>query len=304
MTPDLTRARSFVSTHARLLDRRRFDVITGGNDRAGILAALEGYRNDDGGFGWGLESDLRSPESQPGGALHAFEAIADAGPLTSPRAVELCDWLQSVSFRDGGLPFALPVREPAGCAPWWLDTDIQESSLQITSVVATYAHRAGEHDAAVANHRWLQSAIDYCLTAISELDDDPHAYVLLFSVWLLDRIAEHNASASELLERLRRFIPEDGVVRVQGGTEGEAIRPLDLAPVPTRPARALFDTEVIAGDLNRLANEQQFDGGWPYEAATFSPASALEWRGYTTVRALSILSAYGRLHHEAPERIG
>ena len=30
-------------------------------------------------------------------------------PTTSPRAVELCDWLASVSLPDGGLPFALPV---------------------------------------------------------------------------------------------------------------------------------------------------------------------------------------------------
>ena len=31
------------------------------------LDTLEGYRNDDGGYGWGLEPDLRAPESQPAG---------------------------------------------------------------------------------------------------------------------------------------------------------------------------------------------------------------------------------------------
>lgn len=41
----------------------------------GALAALSAYRNPDGGYGWGLEADLRARESQPGAALHAFEVF-------------------------------------------------------------------------------------------------------------------------------------------------------------------------------------------------------------------------------------
>ena len=40
------------------------------------------------------------------------------------------------------------------------------------------------------------------------------------------------------------------------------LHPLDLAPYPDRPARALFAAEVIAADLDRLAGLQQDDGGW------------------------------------------
>ena len=89
-----------------------------GGDADGVAAAVAAYRNDDGGYGWGLEPDLRSRESQPGGALHAFEVFEDIGPATSPHAVELCDWLASVALGDGGLPFAFAVTDPAGCAPF------------------------------------------------------------------------------------------------------------------------------------------------------------------------------------------
>ncbi|HEX2057737.1 MAG TPA: hypothetical protein VHI71_05135 [Actinomycetota bacterium] len=293
MTFDLDEARDFVSTHARLLDRRRFDVVTGGSDRDGILAALEAYRNDDGGYGWGLESDLRSPESQPAAALHAFEAMADAAPATSPRADELCDWLVKVTRPDGGVPFSLPVRYRAGCAPWWLDSDPGESALQITSVVAAYAHDVARHDRAVAEHEWLRRATSYCLQAIRELDAEPHAYVVLFSIRLLDRLAASDDAAVRLLEGLRAHIPRDGILPVQGGTENEVMRPLDFAPDPGTAARGLFEPGVVEQDLARLAGEQQPDGGWPYEAATFSPASALEWRGYVTVRAVSVLQRNG-----------
>jgi hypothetical protein len=295
MTVDLAGARDFVATHGRLLDRRRLGLLLEEADGAGVLAALDGYRNTDGGYGWGLESDLRSPESQPAAALHAFEAMADAAPVTTPRAGELCDWLANVSLDDGGVPFALPISQTAGCAPWWAGADASKSSLQITAVVAANAHRVAAHDATVARHEWLRRATDYCLEAIAALEADPHAYVLLFSVRLLDRVASADERAAQLLDGLRRYVPHDGRVHVDGGTENEAMRPLDFAPQPGTPARALFKSDVIEEDLDDLAEEQQADGGWPYVAATFSPASALEWRSYVTIRAVSVLQRNGRL---------
>ena len=71
VTIDLPGAADFMATHARVLDRRRFELMHGRGDVAGALAALDGYRNADGGYGWGLEPDLRSHESQPGAAHHA-----------------------------------------------------------------------------------------------------------------------------------------------------------------------------------------------------------------------------------------
>ncbi|MCY4668715.1 MAG: hypothetical protein OXC29_12105, partial [Rhodococcus sp.] len=91
MSVDLRAAVGFMAGHARTLDRHRLNLILGQGDRTAALAAVDSYRNPDGGYGWGLEPDLRSASSQPGGALHAFEAFADIGTPT-PRAVELCDW--------------------------------------------------------------------------------------------------------------------------------------------------------------------------------------------------------------------
>jgi hypothetical protein len=71
------------------------------------------------------------------------------------------------------------------------------------------------------------------------------------------------------------------------------MRPLDFAPLPGRPARQLFDDAVIAADLRRLAAGQQDDGGWTVDFDSYSPAAALEWRGYATVAALTILHANG-----------
>ena len=288
---DIHAATDFMAGHARVLDRRRFELLTSETDPSGALAALDGYRNPDGGYGWGLEPDLRSPESQPGAALHAFEVFDDIAPATAPHAVALCDWLESISLSDGGLPFALPLTVAAGSSPWWRSADPTESSLQITSIVAATALRVARHDPEVAAHAWLERASDYCLRAIGALREEPSAYVLAFSIGFLDAVHERRPEAAGLLDGLARYVPADGRVPVQGGTENEMLRPLDLAPYPGRPARELFGGEVIAADLERLAGLQQDDGGWVVDYASSSPAGALDWRGHATVRAIQILGA-------------
>lgn len=295
MNVDLSAAADFMAGHARVLDRRRHQLLMGEADRTAVLAALDGYRNADGGYGWGLEPDLRSPESQPGAALHAFEVLEDIAPATAPQAAALCDWLDSVTLPDGGVPFALPLTTAAGTAPWWDGADPKASALQITSVTAAAAWRVAAHDPAVAGHPWLERATRYCLDAIEGIDQPPFAYVLAFAVRFLDAVHDRHPEAATLLRRLGTYIPADGRVRVLGGTEDESLHPLDFAPAPGRPARDLFDPAVISADLDRLTALQQDDGGWIVDYAPISPAGSLDWRGHVTVRAIQILRLNGRI---------
>jgi hypothetical protein len=289
MSVDQSAAAAFLAGSARVLDRRRFDLLFGDGDVGPVLAAVDGYRNPDGGYGWGLEPDLRSTTSQPGGALHAFEVFADAGPAASDRAVELCDWLDSVTLPDGGLPFALPVPDPVACAPFWAGADPTTSSLQITGIVGGVAHRAAAHIPAVAAHPWLARVTDHCLVVIRGLDAAPHPMELAFAVQFLDAAARVRPEAGEVLNALRTYVPADGLLHVTGGADEEFMRPLDFAPLPGGPARDLFAGEVVGADLQRLAGDQLPDGGWAVDFDSYSPAATLEWRGYRTVQALQLL---------------
>lgn len=297
MSIEIDRATSFLATHGRVLDRRRFAVaVSKANPelRRAVIAALDAYRNADGGYGWGIEPDLRAPESQPAGALHALEAIADAGPETADTVLGLLDWLERATLDDGGLPFALPIANPVACAPFWAQADSRESSLQITAAVAAQAHRAARFDTRIGEHPWLGRATRYCFDVIASIDEPPFAYVLSFALQLLDAAADTHPEAVELLRHLGRFVPADGAVPVAGGTEGETLHLLDYAPTPGRPVRALLDEQAVTRDLERLENEQQPDGGWAVDFASYSAAATLEWRGYTTVSAITILLANGR----------
>jgi hypothetical protein len=291
VTVDLGAARAFIDTHARLLDRRRHALLSGGagGDPAAVLAALEAYRNPDGGYGWGLEPDLRSPESQPAAAGHAFEVFAEVAPVTTPHAVALCDWLDSITLGDGGLPFVRPSSTSAGVAPWFAGGDPTVSSLQITAFIAAAAHRLAADDRAVAGHPWLERATRYCLDAIAAIDKPPFAYTLAFSIRLLDALSGQSTEAAALMSALAGHVPADGQVPVAGGAEGETLRALDITPDPGRPARELVDPGHVAADLQRLASGQQDDGGWTVDYLPISPAGTLDWRGYVTVNAIQTL---------------
>jgi hypothetical protein len=292
---DLAAAAAFLTAHARLLDRQRFAVRLGGAAREPALRALDAYRNPDGGYGWGLEPDLRAPESQPGAALHAFEVFEEAGPATSPRARQLCDWLATVTLPDGGLPFALPVADATATAPFWAEADATTSSLHITAAVTAVAQRVARHDPAVAGHDWLARATRYCLDAIAAQAEPDSTLELFYSLEFLDAVADTEPAAGALIERLAATIPPSGTRHVDGGLEDEVIRPLDFSPRPGREIRRHLAPEVIEADLTRLAGEQRPDGGWEVDFRPYSPAAALDWRGYATVRSLGILQANGRL---------
>ena len=292
MTVDLAAAAEFMASSARVLDRRRFDLLFRDGPVEPVLAAVDGYRNPDGGYGWGLEPDLRSGTSQPGGALHALEVFADVGAEASDRAVELADWLTVVALPDGGLPFALPMPDPAACAPFWVGADPTTSSLQITAIVAGAAHQAAARIPALAAHPWLAQATDFCLTAV--VDPGPaHPMELAFTVQFLDAAAPALPEAADVLDRLRPQVPPDGLLHVTGGAEDEFMRPLDFAPSPGGPARTLFHPGVVEAELERLAAAQQPDGGWDVDFGSFSPAATLEWRGHRTVQALCLLRDNG-----------
>ena len=71
MPIDAQAAENFIWNTARLVDRHRYAFLFKDGPAGPVIDALRGYRNPDGGFGHGLEPDIRSPERQPAATLYA-----------------------------------------------------------------------------------------------------------------------------------------------------------------------------------------------------------------------------------------
>jgi hypothetical protein len=288
--PDLAAARQFVHSHGRLLERRRFEFLYGDaqGDPELVLRALEAYKNSDGGFGF-LEPDLRAPASQPSAVLYAFEVLEEipADSATAQLTSDALDWIATVTNDDGGIPFVLTSATGFDHAPWWAPADPAPSSLLMTAGVASVAHRLG------LDHPWLNTANTYIWDQIGTLKLSD-AYAFRYVVHFLDAVPDR-ARADAELDVLRERVPDDGVIAVESGIEGETVGVLETAPGPDSAGRRLFPEALAEQELDELAAAQQDDGGWDFPWTAWNPAVAWEWRGMVTLIALNRLRANGRL---------
>jgi hypothetical protein len=97
MSADLAAADQFLLREARLLERRRFEWRFGDGSAAAVFAALLGFRNDDGGFGNALESDLRGRSSQPVPLERALELLDEIDVFDSEVVAAGCRLALSVT---------------------------------------------------------------------------------------------------------------------------------------------------------------------------------------------------------------
>ena len=249
-------ARDYLLREGRLLERRRFATEFEGAPADGVVDALLGYRNPDGGFGHGLEPDKRTPHSQPLDVQFALEALVHSG-ARSPELVHrgrIVPRRGRRPRRDGAaraagrrrLP-ARPARErgivPARDQP---DRPARRPAARAgrRAPVARSRHRGVPRRARARRRahrgprdpRGRGAASSTCRTAPTPTRSVPHVADALTHATYFRRDADD---------------PEYGVA------------PTELAPTPASPWRALFDDADFDAHLDRLARDQQPDGGWP-----------------------------------------
>jgi hypothetical protein len=283
--PDTEAAAQFLAANARILDRRRFERLFSRGTAAGVRDAVAAYRNADGGFGHGLEPDLRDPASQPGAVEMALTILDESDAWDDDTVAGACDWLQVNAPPEGGAPTALPTVASWPHAPWWVPEPGGAASLIQTGQIAGILHARG------VTHPWLERATGLMWSRIESLDTLT-SYGARGVTRFLDHVPDRQR-AHQALERIAPLLT--AVVTLDPDAPGETHSPLDVAPLPGSTARSLFSDQDIAAHLDHLAAGQRDDGGWTFNWPAWSPAAELDWRGSITVTALATLRANGRL---------
>ena len=285
-TTAFTAGRDFIRREARVLEQRLFATIFDGAPAGGVLAALRGYRNADGGFGHGLEPDKLCPDSLPIDVEIALRTIDAAGVIDHDAVQGACDYLSSMS-EDGAVPLATPAVEEYPHAEHWSDWAYQPG-INPTAGLTGLLHKLG------VDHAWRADATAYCWKALeADLPDEAHA--LGEALVFLEHVDDRDRAAP-VAARVRDHLRSDiAMLRLDPQDPDYGVSPLHYAPTPSSPWRALFSDETIAGHLDRLASDQQDDGGWALTWQPPSQAATLAYRGMVTVHALQVLTAYGRI---------
>ena len=282
MPIDRPAAENFIWSTARLLDRHRYALLFADGPAELVVEALRGYRNPDGGFGHGLEPDLRCPSSQPVPTAYALEILNEAGAAEGEMAQGARAWIASIAAPNGSLPSVVPGFEDYPHAPWMKP---EEGSF------ITLALAASLYDGGVTDDEWLERATQWCWASI-EANREPRGYWLEFACRFLDAVPDQER-AHEALDSLAGRIDMSDVAPV-GGVEGETLRPLDFSPLPGSRSRRMFSEDQIEAHLDLVESAQQDDGGWMFDWLAWSPAQTNDWRGVVTIRALRWLRDNGR----------
>jgi hypothetical protein len=282
MSIDRSAAENFIWSAARLVDRHRYAVLFHDGSGELVVEALRGYRNPDGGFGHGLEPDLRCPNSQPVPTAYALEILHEVGAADGEMARAARAWVASIAEPDGGVPSVVPGFEDYPHAPWMTP----EPGSFITLALAAALHEGG-----VTDDEWLDRATDWSWRSI-EAKQEPGGYWLEFACRFLDVVPD-DERARAAIDSLAGRIDMDAVAPV-GGVEGETLRPLDFSPRPNSRSRALFTHHQIEAHLDLVEAQQREDGGWMFDWLAWSPAQTNDWRGVVTIRALRWLRDNGR----------
>ncbi len=123
------RATRFMHEDARPLERALFAYHFESGRRTSVLAALVPYQNPDGGFGHGLEPDLRAPASSVIATITALDIFrrirADEDTPGLPAA--LAYLMSEYDVETERWPIVSPAVEDAPHAPWWSHADSAEN---------------------------------------------------------------------------------------------------------------------------------------------------------------------------------
>ena len=287
MSQILESAQTFILSNARLLERHLFAFLFQQGSADPVRTALLAYQNPDGGFGNALEPDKRTASSQPIDQEFALRVLDDIG-FDAPIALRICDFLETITTAEGGVPFVLPTVRDAPRAEWWnTDLDAPPASINPTASIAGLLHKHEIH------HPWLDRATQYCWRYIEHLQiGSGHDFLCVRS--FLEHVADRER-AERAFERISKQLMEGGHITYDPAASGYVFMPLVYAPSPQTMSHRLFDAATIQNHLAALANRQQTDGGWPISWLAVSPGCELEYRGVVTLEALKTLKAYDYL---------
>jgi hypothetical protein len=287
-TPDFDAAAGFMAAHARVLDRRVFQRLFQGGAPGPVRDAIAAYRNDDGGFGHGLEPDARTAASQPAATEMALRIMDLTGEWDTAMVSAAIDWLAAIAPAEGGAAFAEPSVADGPHAPWWVPAEGHPASPIQTGQIAGVLYARG------FSHPWLDRATELMWELIGELEPT-NAYEMFGVLAFLQHVPDRSRALTAF-DKVGPLILDRGLVALDpdDASVAETHTPLDFAPLPGSIARALFDDATIAAHLDHLAAAQRDDGGWMFNWLAWSPAAEADWRGFLTVEALRVLRANGR----------
>ena len=295
-------ASDYVLHSARALERNTYNHYFNGESREAIVTELANYQNPDGGFGHGIEPDLRLPISSPISTAVAFQHIESFPEVDNDNLVK-----KGVNyFEDSFNPelerwFAVPreVNEYPH-APWWNYDDGEGMTVidnywgNPTAEIIAYLVEYEDFVKNLEPDHLVNLAIEkFKAKQEYESEHEVYCYLRLFRVISSSKKSELEPYLTKAVDSLVRTNPEEW--------SNYGPSPLHFVNRPDSPRFGL-DDELIEKNLNYLIDTLEEEGvirpnwEWGQYQSEWERAEK-EWTGLLTLKALITLDKFGRIDH-------
>lgn len=291
-------AARFLREDARPLERALFAVQFESAPPSVALDALAAFQNTDGGFGHGLEADIRLADSSVIATTIAFQRLRELGaPATHPLVENGCRYLRetfdAASLNWPDVPASL---DEAPHAPWWkVRDDLTTRRFNPRAEIAGYLNEYPSHFPAKMRETVTSSV--FAALATHEGDMEMHDLLCLLRFYETPGLPPSIATA--MAGPIERFVHAT-VEHDPAQWRGYGLQPLAVVTSPLSPFHASLADEV-AQNLDFLIETQSESGAWE---PTWSwgedgdpawPDARRDWSGVLTLDALVKLRAFGSL---------
>ena len=284
------KARDFILTNARMIERRLFEYHFADGDHMGVFHAVYAYRNSDGGFGHGMEPDTASPESQPLFSIMALETLDEVGCLTKEIILkDFMPYFERVTTEKGGIPWMYRPKSNYPCEEHF-------KTVKEWAALSTTAPLLGILEKYEVAIPWMEKAEHFVWSEFERIKDKHVFCYLCVPRWLTFlKYTKNRSKAAKTIDNLNYWITNNDVVCEDKTGDGWGLygKPhrLNYAPTPKSILYSTFNKDAIASDIQELIRRQKADGRWDTWYG-ISEGTKLEWAGIQTLWTLKTLKNY------------
>ncbi|MCA0971106.1 hypothetical protein LCM20_10930 [Halobacillus litoralis] len=288
-------AKQFIREHAREVERAKMD-----DDTKSMIEALKPYQNPDGGFGRGLESDIRLPGSSAIATSVALQHLVTVDSSEEARVMiqKAIGYLEQTFDEERQGWFAVPpeVNDHPHAFWWsvhengqsWIDANWGNPSAELIGYVLKYRDFTEKLDA----DRLVRQSLDHFLSLESfESEHEIYCYHRFFTM--------HPSFYEDAHRQQMKKAVDSIVVRSREEWKNYVPFPLKFKPSPQSLEVGLSDADIqenLDFFVEGLEKRPLISPPWTWQRdEDVWPTAEAEWQGVLTLEVLTYLENYKRI---------
>jgi hypothetical protein len=289
---NLKKVEAYINVSARPVDKALYFVQTGKQTNENLISTLKAYQNMDGGFGNGIEPDLRAPVSTPVSTSVALQYIVKAKVADKDLINQIVKYL--LDTYDDAFKGWFRINKEVDQyphAPWWTFDEQKQFSnwpnptVEIVSYLNQFQNYTHDHQFLEGLNTTVQ---DYLL---KNTVDEPHD--LLCYKRYFESFPDHfsDQAKKKLFEAVSNVVETDS-----SKWNNYVPKPFDFVNSPHSAFISIFDPKLIEKNIEFLVSSLQEDHweptwSWGDETEAWRLAKN-EWSGYITVQNALLLREF------------